>query len=402
MPSFFNRRKCVQMRFAFLTILTTFLLAAAGLRSFGQGTSINNSGAAPHSSAMLDVSATDKGVLVPRMTASQRSAITSPAAGLLVYQTDGSAGFWYYTGSGWSPVAGGGPSGNNPGDLQYWDGSQWQIIPVGLPGQQLTLSASGLPQWQGPTYPAVTTAAATGIGGTIAISGGQVTSDGGQPVTARGVCWSTSPNPTLANTYKVSGTGTGTFTTYLDNLQTSTLYYARAFATSSIGTSYGNQISFTTAAQASIAIGEFYEGGYIAYVDNSGLHGLIVAPTDQSSGAEWGCYTSFLGITSTDLGNGPSNTGQIVSSCPTPGIAAALCNDLVLGGYSDWYLPTRDELNLAYQNLHLFGIGGFAAAHYWTSSEVHAWSSWFVRFSDGYVDWNTRDQLFPVRAFRSF
>jgi hypothetical protein len=68
---------------------------------FSQSVSVNNTGAAADSTAMLDVSSTTKGLLIPRMTAQQRTAIASPATGLLIYQTDGDAGFYYYNGAGW-------------------------------------------------------------------------------------------------------------------------------------------------------------------------------------------------------------------------------------------------------------------------------------------------------------
>ncbi len=94
--------------------------------------------------------------------------------------------------------------------------------------------------------PTVTTATATNITQTTATSGGNVTSDGGATVTVRGVCWSTSSNPTLANSYTTDGSGTGTFTSSLTGLTANTLYYVRAYATNSAGTSYGNQVTFTT------------------------------------------------------------------------------------------------------------------------------------------------------------
>jgi len=94
--------------------------------------------------------------------------------------------------------------------------------------------------------PTVTTTATSAIAQTTATSGGNVTSDGGATVTARGVCWSTSTNPTVSNSLTNNGTGTGTFTSSITGLTASTLYYVRAYATNSAGTSYGNQISFTT------------------------------------------------------------------------------------------------------------------------------------------------------------
>jgi M6 family metalloprotease-like protein len=94
--------------------------------------------------------------------------------------------------------------------------------------------------------PTVTTTAASSITASSATSGGNVTADGGASVTARGVCYSTSQNPTTANSTVASGTGTGTFTANITGLAASTTYYVRAYATNSAGTAYGTQISFTT------------------------------------------------------------------------------------------------------------------------------------------------------------
>jgi len=87
-----------------LSLLVLLLIATQV--ALGQGVGINT--ATPHSSAMLDVVSTNKGVLIPRMTAAQRGAITLPAAGLLVYQTDAPAGFWYYDGATWRHLTTGG------------------------------------------------------------------------------------------------------------------------------------------------------------------------------------------------------------------------------------------------------------------------------------------------------
>lgn len=84
--------------FKIFTLLAASLLTTAG---FSQSVSINNTGAAADSTSMLDVSSTAKGLLIPRMTAQQRTAIAGPATGLLVYQTDGDPGFYYFNGAGW-------------------------------------------------------------------------------------------------------------------------------------------------------------------------------------------------------------------------------------------------------------------------------------------------------------
>ncbi len=82
-----------------------------------QGMAVNGTGASADASAMLDVSSTTQGMLVPRMSASQRTSISSPATGLLVYQTDGTAGFYFYNGSSWTSLNSGAPSGSAGGDL---------------------------------------------------------------------------------------------------------------------------------------------------------------------------------------------------------------------------------------------------------------------------------------------
>lgn len=92
----------------------------------------------------------------------------------------------------------------------------------------------------------VTTSSITGIGCDNAIGGGNVTSQGNSPVTARGICWSTSPNPTINDTLTVDGSGTGGFTSQMTNLLPQTTYYVRAYATNTSGTSYGVQKTLTT------------------------------------------------------------------------------------------------------------------------------------------------------------
>lgn len=95
--------------------------------------------------------------------------------------------------------------------------------------------------------PTVTvTDAAAGITSTSANSGGTITSDGGAPLTASGVCWSTTINPTTASDKTSVGTNVGSFVTAITGLQPNTTYYVRAYATNSEGTTYGPRINFTT------------------------------------------------------------------------------------------------------------------------------------------------------------
>ena len=94
--------------------------------------------------------------------------------------------------------------------------------------------------------PMVTTLEIAGLSQTTAVAGGNVTSDGGAEVTARGVCWSTSQEPTVEGEHTTDGAGTGEYQSNLSGLTANTTYYVRAYATNSEGTAYGEEISFTT------------------------------------------------------------------------------------------------------------------------------------------------------------
>jgi hypothetical protein len=99
-----------------------------------------------------------------------------------------------------------------------------------------------------PVAPTVTSTAASSITTTTASAGGNVTSDGGASVTSRGTCYATTSNPTTPCTS--DGTGTGIFSSSLTGLSSATLYHIRAFATNSVGTSYGSDLTFTTSSPA--------------------------------------------------------------------------------------------------------------------------------------------------------
>jgi len=96
--------------------------------------------------------------------------------------------------------------------------------------------------------PTVTTSSISSITATSAISGGSVSSDGGSAITAKGICWSTTSSPTIANSTTNAGTGTGSFTSNLTGLSANTTYYVKAYATNGAGTAYGNQVTVTTIA----------------------------------------------------------------------------------------------------------------------------------------------------------
>ena len=242
-----------------LYILITFavILASTALGQVG----INSDGSQPDPSAMLDVKSSIKGLLPPRVALiaiNIADPIVSPAIGLHVYNTATAGlspnnvlpGNYYWSGTRWMPVSP--PQGANPGDMLYWNGTQYVSVPAGLPGQFLQMSASYVPTWAGTIFAAITTMAASGITASSATSGGNITSDGGSTITSRGICFNTSPNPTTSNYKNTEGNGTGMFASSLIGLTAGTTYYVKAFAINSSGTSYGNEINFTTLSNATL------------------------------------------------------------------------------------------------------------------------------------------------------
>ena len=173
------------------------------------------------------------------------------------------------------------------------------------------------------------------------------------------------------------------------------------------GTSWTNMIGGT--ASEVFAIGDSYGRGKIAYILQPGdpgyvsdqIHGLIAADADQNTNAAWGCPgTTISGADGTALGTGNQNTLDIVAGCSTEGIAARICNDLVLNGYSDWYLPSKDELHKLFINKA--AIGGFAVNYYWSSSESND-NAWTHLFNfDAQFAFPKDSQSVHVRAVRAF
>ena len=152
-------------------------------------------------------------------------------------------------------------------------------------------------------------------------------------------------------------------------------------------------------------LGQSYQGGIIFYIDSSKQHGLIAAPSDQSAGIQWDNGTwpndPVTGATGTAIGTGQANTNAIINAQGPGSYAAKLCDDLVLNGYSDWYLPSKDELNQLYLNQTI--VGGFAYDSYWSSSEFFNLTAWGQYFSSTLLqgsDLKSNSQA--VRCVRAF
>lgn len=325
--------------------------------------------------------------------------LTSDATGLATWQT---------------PTGGGGSvaSGNSIGDMMYWNGSNWIVLPVGVNGQTLTL-VNGLPTWQGGVNGGMATVSTTSISSISNVSctiGGDVTNNGGSTVMARGFVYNTSPTPTLANMFVQAGSGLGGFSSAINGLVPGTTYYIRAYATNSTGTNYGNQVTFNTTSNAPYTIGLPGPGnGYVFY--DKGFYSnnwryLEAAPYDQSTSISWGCNgTNLLNTNFYGVGDGFNNTSAILLGCTSTNIAAYLCDTLFLNGQSDWFLPSLDEIDLMHANLHVGNIGNFANAYYWTSSQngnslTAAYSFNFATGNNYYNE--SKNSLIRVRAIRRF
>jgi hypothetical protein len=133
--------------------------------------------------------------------------------------------------------------------------------------------------------PTLTTTAITEITASGAKSGGTVSSDGGSGITARGVVWGTSTNPTISLTTKTSdGTGVGTFQSAITGLAASTKYFVRAYSTNSVGTSYGNELSFTTLATSTATFNTVIGANGRIWMDrNLGASRVATSSTDAES-----------------------------------------------------------------------------------------------------------------------
>ena len=127
----------------------------------------------------------------------------------------------------------------------------------------------------GVTLPTITTTGIIDITATTATGGGTVTTDGGTMVTARGICWKSSPNPTIANSHTSNGTGAGSFTSSITGLAEGRTYYVRAYATNSSGTAYGNEVSFSTFICGTSNVTVNHTAGGVAPVTKTVSYGTV-------------------------------------------------------------------------------------------------------------------------------
>ncbi len=147
-------------------------------------------------------------------------------------------------------------------------------------------------------------------------------------------------------------------------------------------------------------------GGWIFYDKGNTKDGwryLEAAPVDQSVKIEWsnGDYID-TGASGTAIGDGKLNTRKIIATQGDGQYAAKICSDYRGGGKSDWFLPSKDELNLMYENLKKNGTGDFTEYYYWSSSQFNKENAWSSYFNDGYQNHFIKGDFRRVRAIRAF
>jgi hypothetical protein len=412
-----------------LLLLAAVILTFCGT-SFAQSVGINSDNTAPHTSAILDVKSTTKGILVPRMTATERGNISSPATGLLVFQTDGTSGFYYYTGSAWVQTG--------------------TVTSIDVSGGTTGLTSSGGP---------VTASGTVTLGGTLTVTnGGTGTTDGSitgtsaLTFTAGGSNQNVTLTPsgtgnTLLNGNVGVGTASPSASAKVEVSSTTQGFLPPrmskteqdAIASPAIGLQIwctscglagelhvyaGTSAGWINIGPPTINIGDVYGGGKLAYLLQSGdpgydpnvAHGLIAANSDGNNGQQLGWNNSnainyTTNATATALGTGLANTNLIITANGGLGnYAAYLCDYYTAGGYSDWYLPSKDELNKLF--LNNLAIGGFTVnlnnqgSYYWSSSETSqstVWTQDFYNLTPGPQTSTTQKNSFArIRPIRKF
>ncbi len=447
------------MNLKFFTVLLLNVFLLISINSLSAQIGINENGAAPATSAMLDVVSSDKGVLIPRLTQTQRDAIPSPATGLLIFQSDNTSGFYYYNGITWSFV------GILPTTQAAITANTAKVSADGVVTTHSDVTDAGSGKiitndertaiGTNTAKTGITTAQATAITANTAkvsanglvtthsdvtnAGSGKIITDGERTKLA-GIETGATADQTLtdiltastdAGAKKITNLGTPTADT-----DAATKFYVDSKLPN--GSNAGDVLTWNGTkweAKPPIVldpkVGDFFRGGVIFHIFEDGeagyvaseIHGLIAAPMDTSTDVRWGCNTTDIvdlanvpdappTIAGANIGYGANNTASIVDvangGCSEAG-AAKLCADLDLNGYTDWFLPSILELVLIYQNQAIINEGSVAndgtsmsGGWYWSSTEAsntHAWSTCLCSGSPSKGSKTNSDSARAIRAF---
>ena len=323
-------------------------------------------------------------------------------------------------------------------------------IHIGNDDKPAGLSIRCLAYASASTIPAVSTSEVVDITQTTATGGGNVTADGGAPVTARGVCWSTLPNPTITDSHTSDGTGTGEFVSNLTGLIPNTPYYVRAYATNSVGTAYGNEVTFTTLPAVFTCGTSFtinHVAGAVAPVNKTVTYGTVTNipgetskcwitsnlgadqqatakndATEPSAGWYWQFNrkqgykhdgttrtpnTTWIGIIENSnwvTANDPCAI-ELGSGWRIPSYTEWLNVD-ASGNWTNWNGPWDSDLKLhAAGNLNSSTSGLFSRGsngYYWSSSQSDSYFSWNLTFLSSYshMDDNSKSNGFTLRCIK--
>jgi TolB-like protein len=164
-----------------------------------------------------------------------------------------------------------------------------------------------------------------------------------------------------------------------------------------------------TPANRTYNIGDTGPAGGIVFYDKGVFSGgwryLEAAPVETEFTAQWGTFQQDIANTSTVVGSGRRNTDLILErlrQLDETGRAAQVCTGLNFDGFSDWFLPSKDELNLMYQNLKQKGLGGFGNSWYWSSLQGNGSTAWQQNFGSGQQSNANKYYNYSVRAIRAF
>jgi hypothetical protein len=192
------------------------------------------------------------------------------------------------------------------------------------------------------------------------------------------------------------GNGNGTYNIILDNLKPNTAYYVQPFIYAGGNRFDGDKFEFTTNCSP---LGCGPAGGFIIYDDGNG-GGIEVV--DTSFGAYWGCSGTLIPAIADSVGSGLNNNLTMLILCSETGIASEISSNITYNGYSDWYVPSIDELQLIYEQVYLTGYWDFQTTFYSSSSQSNSTMIKSLNFNNGTIVESQKSNYHQYLIVRTF